>query len=360
MTMRGFASLPLGILRRQGKVELAVTVETASAVIGVGIVPCVGAILGAGLWSLPFGLAAHALIRLGSCLTYWPAMRFDRSIPREARGMAGLAGGSGLASAMNYLAQNVDTFVVGTLLGAPALGVYSRGYGLATIPLRLYDSVHTMIFFPEMARAASDGDLRDTTQTLSIAALTIGTVMAAAVSGASTEIVHVVLGPNWNEAAIVLQLLAMALPARLMLRVLEGAAIVSAQVYGPSLRYAGLAVLTLALLLGLAGQGLAAVALGVSGATWIMAFVSLFLVCRALDFPAMLIARCGLAAFLVSGFASWAGGQIPVADGDLIITALVGIGKGVAAALLAILGITLLIGGASRRLIRSRIQRHLS
>jgi O-antigen/teichoic acid export membrane protein len=349
IAVRGVAALPLGVLRRQGNVSRAVIVETLSTSFGVGVVPCLSALLGAGLWSLPLGLIAHGFLRVAVSISFWPPMKFDHAVIAEIGALSRLSSGAGLASAMNYLGQNVDTLVVGNLLGQASLGVYSRGYSLATIPLRLYDSIHHMLLFPEMARAASEGYLNKTVQDMIIASLVFGSTLAAAVIFSANEIVYVVLGPLWSETTVVLQILALALPARLALRCCEGAAIVRERVFGPIWRYGGLAALTFILLVFI-GKDLATTAIAVCLATWFVALVSICAACRLLGNSMLRVTRCAFAAFAVPSVVLLLARSLASNDGMSVVAILaVGIGKGICAAALTVAVVTVLMGRLARK-----------
>lgn len=300
LAVRGSAALPLGVMRREGRVGVAVAAETASVVVGVAVVPCIVAGMGGGLWALPAGLAAQAAIRWGATLAAWPRPAATGLTVGRIVDVLGLTVGVGLSSAMNFLGQNVGTFWIGNLLGAAPLGIYSRAYSLASVPLRLYDSVHQMLLFPELARETEKARLADRASALAAAALGVGAALGCAVVSASAEIVTILLGKDWRDVTPVLQWLAVALPARAALRALEGAAIVADRPFGSTWRYLVLAVASSLAVLAVKGEGLAAISAALAATTWCLAGLSLIAVRRLLSMPLGPLMRAGAGALLAT------------------------------------------------------------
>src|SRR5262249_12404680 len=101
-----------------------------------------------------------------------------------------------------FFYTNVDYQVVGKFFGATALGYYRWAYELVLEPVRLISDVTVVIAFPVFARLRHKRDalvaqfISFTRQNL-IAVLPFLVVIVLA----PEEILHVLLGPRWVEAA---------------------------------------------------------------------------------------------------------------------------------------------------------------
>jgi len=102
---------------------MAATVVGAAAAISL-------AASGAGAWALiAQQLAVYTVsLMLLTGFTHWrPRLMFSRASLRELRGFGGNASGTIL---MNQLTYNTDNVLIGRVLGASALGLYTFGYSL--------------------------------------------------------------------------------------------------------------------------------------------------------------------------------------------------------------------------------------
>lgn len=109
----------------------------------------------------------------------------------------------------NYFGENGDNIVVGRVLGASSLGIYQMAYKLSTLPISEVSDVVSGVVFPVYAKI--EGDTRrlitaflKTTTAISLGVIAVGGIIYMF----PTEIVRIVLGPQWLSAAPVLRILA--------------------------------------------------------------------------------------------------------------------------------------------------------
>ncbi len=120
---------------------------------GYGCVAVSLALLGYGVWSLVWGGLAQTLM---SSIAQIAVVRHPH--PSAARAAASSANcsvsalGAHESGCVNYVALNGDYFVVGRLMGAVSLGLYSRAYGLMNLPHTYAASVMSSVMFPAFAR----------------------------------------------------------------------------------------------------------------------------------------------------------------------------------------------------------------
>jgi O-antigen/teichoic acid export membrane protein len=149
------SAVPNGLLargmdfRRLAWIELAGTV--AAAITSIGL-----AIAGWRSWSLIWGPVAGGVVTTASvwgCSGWRPRAWVDRKAVREVLGYGlDLSG----FSILNYLRSNVDYVLVGRLLGAEALGVYTKAYEMVVFPQMKLVPVLTRALFPAFARMQDD------------------------------------------------------------------------------------------------------------------------------------------------------------------------------------------------------------
>ena len=112
-----------------------------------------------------------------------------------------------------------DKFIGGKLLGNQALGYYAVASQIASLPIQKITGLLNAIAFPAFSHAHSHSSLEKvreylltSTRMLGIAAFPVFFGMAAT----ADSIVAVLLGEKWLPAAPLLQLLALAMPLRLL------------------------------------------------------------------------------------------------------------------------------------------------
>lgn len=188
--------------------ELAIVTVTATLLYGISSVLL--AVKGYGIWSLVWpGLISSAVsTTLLWSLTRWrPRFTFDRSAAK-ALGRYGiyLLG----HTSINYWLRNGDKLVIGRVLGAHDLGIYTRAYSLMLLPLNNIGAVLGQVMFPELAKLQADLP-RFKSYYLSAIRL-IALIMFPLMIGIAAlcePLILLLLGPQWKEVVPVLQVLSL-------------------------------------------------------------------------------------------------------------------------------------------------------
>jgi O-antigen/teichoic acid export membrane protein len=177
---------------------------TISAIIGISM-----AALGFSYWALVgTAVSGPAVIAVGN----WIAMPWMPGPPTRASGvrsMLHMGGTVTLNSLVVYLAYNTEKVLLGRFWGPDALGLYGRAYQLANLPVQQLNSSISAVALPAMSRTQHDPERlwRSFLKGYSVlVSLTIPVVVGCAVF--AEEIVRVLLGPKWSDAAVVFRLLA--------------------------------------------------------------------------------------------------------------------------------------------------------
>ena len=114
-------------------------------------------------------------------------------------------------NAVNYVSRNADTILVGRVLGADALGLYSRAYNLFMMPILNIVNPVLQVGLPALSRLAEVPE-RFAKYYLNllavVALLTVPLATLSVLEGAF--LIRVILGPQWSEAAPIFRLLSLA------------------------------------------------------------------------------------------------------------------------------------------------------
>lgn len=199
------------LLRRELRFRALSIIEvTAQAVafLGVGIGM---ALLGFGVWSLVGAQLALSLLETG--LAY--AVRRHSLVPLltwyRARALYSYGSRISVISFFEFIGSSLDTLVIGRWSGQQALGHYNRALLLVNLPFQQVVKGLSGVLFPAFSRIQGDiprlrGAYRSGLGM--VAAFLMPT--AAGLAVAAPELVRVVLGPQWNLAAVVVPALAIA------------------------------------------------------------------------------------------------------------------------------------------------------
>lgn len=196
------------LLQRQMRFPTLALIDTVSQLIGstVGILM---ALAGLGYWALVgMALALPASTSIGVWLaTGWVPGRPRRGV--GAGSMLRFGGTFSLNALVIYVAYNLDKVLLGRRWGADALGLYGRAFNLVNIVTDNFNSSASAVALSGLSRLQDDPErlrsyfLKGYALVLS---LTLPVTLACAVL--ADDIIVVVLGRNWTDAAPLLRLLA--------------------------------------------------------------------------------------------------------------------------------------------------------
>ncbi|WP_395403701.1 lipopolysaccharide biosynthesis protein [Pseudoduganella sp. UC29_106] len=214
-----FLVVPLGVisdiqLQRQLEYKQRSLIELSSAVV-TSLCTLAMAFAGAGVWALVWPNLVGALWRavvlnVASPFPYWPQFRL--------RGMRRLLTFGGIVTLSRFLwtfFTQVDVMIIGRVLGREVLGYYSVAMHLATLPVQRVTAIINQVGFPALARIQEERQLLRSyllrvVEMLSLIAIPV----LWGISATSREIVLVLLGAAWSDAAFPLQALTLVMPFR--------------------------------------------------------------------------------------------------------------------------------------------------
>jgi PST family polysaccharide transporter len=180
----------------------------AGALIGGALAVSLAA-AGFGPWALvaqPLAAVTVSTLLLWTFARWRPRRRYSRRSLREIRSFGGNVSGMLVLFQLN---QNADNVLIGRFLGAQALGGYALAYNVILVPFsRLASPLHDVIY-PVFTRLQDDAErlARVWLRTVRLLAAVAAPAMLMLVVCAP-DLVHVVFGPKWAQAAPVMQILA--------------------------------------------------------------------------------------------------------------------------------------------------------
>jgi O-antigen/teichoic acid export membrane protein len=209
LVIRGVSIGPGSLLDREMNFRMRAIGELSAGLTQLGI--SLGlAIAGFGVWSLVIGQVAATIVQSA---ILW-ALAPWRPHPRDARvsvlrEMLRYGRFVSLGNILGLVNRTLDNFVVGRLLGAASLGVYSVAYRLGDFPTGVVGYAVGRVMFPAYSRLQDDlSAFRNAfVQNMErVTLLALPTSVALFVY--AEQIVSVLLGPKWHGAVAPLRILA--------------------------------------------------------------------------------------------------------------------------------------------------------
>jgi O-antigen/teichoic acid export membrane protein len=175
------------------------------------------AVMGAGYWSL----AGQMLVTAGATtIAAWCAVAWRPGKPATCDGLRSMLGFGGALTAhgmVGYLANTMDSILLGRFAGPSVLGVYSQSYNVMMRPIALaaYGVGETAI--PALSRAGGETARRATFRRMYSLTCILGIPICVAGAWWADDIVWTLLGAQWRDAIPVLRALFIAAAARMLL-----------------------------------------------------------------------------------------------------------------------------------------------
>lgn len=209
----GFLFNALGIqhsalLQRHMRFTALSVINVAGLVVSM-VVAIALAKLGYGYWAL---VAMTVTMPLATTVGVWIAAAWLPGMPRRGAGIRSMMRFGGtltLNGLVVYIAYNMEKVLLGRFWGADAIGLYGRAYQLINIPTENLNSSVGEVAFAALSRVQNDRPrLRNyflKGYSLVLAMTIPMTIMCAFFAD---DLIQVLLGPKWNDAAVIFRLLA--------------------------------------------------------------------------------------------------------------------------------------------------------
>ena len=196
------------LLQRQMRFTALAIIDISSLMIGVSI--AIGmAEAGYGYWALVANMVSYTFT---TTLGLWLATKWIPGMPRKRvgiRSMLRFGGTMTLHGLVLYVTFNLDKILLGRFWGAEAIGIYGRASQLVGVPVDNLNSAVGAVAFAALSRLQDDPErlkryfIRGYSL---VVTLTLPITIACALF--SDDLIPVLLGPKWKDAAEIFRILA--------------------------------------------------------------------------------------------------------------------------------------------------------
>ena len=196
------------ILQRRMQFTTLSVISIVSLIFGTAI--AIGlATAGFRYWAL---VALSITSPLVATIGFWTATGWLPGMPQRRvgiRSMFRFGGTLTLNGLIAYIAYNAEKVLIGRFWGADAVGLYGRAYQLVNIPTENLNSAIGEVAFSALSRLQDD-PTRLRNYFLKGFSLVLGLTLPITIACAlfADDLIFVVLGPKWKDAATILRLLA--------------------------------------------------------------------------------------------------------------------------------------------------------
>lgn len=190
------------------------SIQVASYALGYLFIGIPLALAGSGVYALVAAWLAQSAFTL--IATYWLHPHSLRPLFWFPEGREAVSYGSAVfvTNIVNWLLNNLDRVVIGRLLNAQAVGLYTAGYNLATLPNSLLLGSMQSAFLASGAKAGPTSDRMRAAYLQVLASIWVVLLPAFVfLSLVSPQIVAILYGPLWTDTGTVLALLFLGMPA---------------------------------------------------------------------------------------------------------------------------------------------------
>ncbi|WP_375434414.1 lipopolysaccharide biosynthesis protein [uncultured Hymenobacter sp.] len=216
----GLSMTSVSVLRREMRFDSIAKVEVAAYIfgyLGVGVSMAwaihAGYLPIAGVWSLiAASLAQQFFVMVASYALVRHSVRFIFSWVAYAP-LLGYGGRMSVISFLEFINGNLDTLLIGRLLGSTLLGIYNRAYMLLYLPMYFLTNSLARVAFPTFSKIQTNlPRVRALYLTSSTLVATLVLPLCAGVAVAAPELVQVLLGPRWSASVPILRVLCLSIP----------------------------------------------------------------------------------------------------------------------------------------------------
>lgn len=203
----GLAAQHRALMLRDMRFAALAKIEVSSLAISSGIGVAM-ALLGWRYWSL---VAMSVVNSIGVAAGVLLADPWIPGRPRRKCGVLSMLHFGWMSICNNllvFLAWNVHSILLGRFWGADALGLYGRAYQLVTLPVHQLNGAITGVAFPALSRIQNDSERLAKSFLRGFSLLVSLTIPVTICCGLfADEIIRVLLGAKWMEAAPIFRLL---------------------------------------------------------------------------------------------------------------------------------------------------------
>lgn len=206
----GIGAQPKALLSRSLKIKSLTKIELLSHILGI-VTAVIGAFSGWRYWSL---VAQSFVQQFSRLLMVLIVSKYRPSLPKRGVGtwkLVGLGGAIAGFGLLTYFSRNVDSMLIGKLLGATELGYYSRAYFLMVLPSQLVTASFGSVMIPTLSAVYNDKIRLRAIYTKTFQAIALfAWPIALGMNLTSHELVRFIYGEKWLHVTPILFWLSLA------------------------------------------------------------------------------------------------------------------------------------------------------
>lgn len=204
----GLTTQHKALLTRHMKFFILGVIEVLSMLAAV-VVAIVAGLCGSGYWAL---VLFHLSLAMGSAIGMWMAMPWRPGLPKRNSGVKEMLAFGGNITGfnfINYFARNLDDILIGRYVGSAALGLYRKAYDLLMFPIQQLTHPIAVVAIPALSQVQNKPELYCKYYLKAISSIAfISMPVVVLLYIYSIEIILILLGEQWVEAAPIFKILA--------------------------------------------------------------------------------------------------------------------------------------------------------
>jgi PST family polysaccharide transporter len=205
----GFNAQHIALMRRQMRFTALASVEVGSMCFGI-VAAVIVAYLGGRYWAPVVQAIGQSFAMMVLCfvVSKWRPGRWHWN-PQVVE-MLRFGGTITAANMVNFVSRNFDNLVIGRFSGATELGIYSKAYALLLVPVQQINGPIAAVAIPAMARLQDRAPeyrryYLKVVQIIAYISMPVSVLLAVL----ADEVVYILLGPQWHDAAVIFQIFAL-------------------------------------------------------------------------------------------------------------------------------------------------------
>lgn len=212
LILSAVGSVSVSLLQKNFKFKLISIVNTIVILISYSL-GIIYAYKGFGVWSMIIASLCQTILNAGLMFYFAPVKLSPRIHFKEWKELFSFSSGMILLKMLNYFSGSGLNLVLGKIFSPSMLGVFERANKIKTLPSDYLGKILDTIMFPTMAEIQDEEERLFKTYQFSLGLVnSILMPIAFILVLFSREIVLLMLGKNWEEAIVPLQILFVVLP----------------------------------------------------------------------------------------------------------------------------------------------------
>lgn len=203
----GFANIGIVFFQKDLAFDRQFRLELWASVLEFALTVFLAAVL-RDVWALVWGGLAGNVLRVFLSYAlhpYRPSLRFDPAAFRELLDFGKWVSG---VAVVGFAVSQLDSILIGRMLGAESLGLYQMAFMTAVIPSSEVAIAFSMVVFPSFSMLQDQPDrLRESFERVLQATSMVCMPIGLGILAVAPEVVRVILGERWQGIAPAMQVL---------------------------------------------------------------------------------------------------------------------------------------------------------